>query len=303
VNKQDLAGSMTSIIRALTFKNMKLIARDPVSAARYYFSRPAQAELNALRYRVSELEGRLAEYDVVRSIHLHDMDEMEELIRLVALPDLPRREGRAHDLSILMGTTVCEAFYMIDALHKALKATEGAVCEFGVAQGATSRLLAQEIRASDRRLYLFDSFEGLPKPTSKDRLIHDMFNLGSMDAYTGTMRRPESEVLSKLADINFPMDRVEVMKGWANETLAGPRAPAKIAFAYIDFDLYEPIRDTLAYVDVHSTAGARVVVDDYGFFSEGVQLATDEFVAASRGRWIAQKPLAFAGHFITLERK
>ena len=63
----------------------------------------------------------------------------------------------------LIGTTIGEAIYVIQNLHEGLRVS-GDVCEFGVAQGATSRLLASEIMSTDRKLWLFDSFEGLPAP-------------------------------------------------------------------------------------------------------------------------------------------
>jgi hypothetical protein len=73
------------------------------------------------------------------------------------------------------------------------------------------------------------------------------------------------------------------VKGWIDKTLAGPDVPAQVAFAYVDFDFYDPIRLALAYLARTMPAGGFVVVDDYGFFSEGAQLAVDEFVEASPG--------------------
>ncbi len=75
---------------------------------------------------------------------------------------------------------------MVLHLNRAL-GLDGDVCEFGVAQGATSALIANEIRGTEKDLWLFDSFEGLPKPTDHDILIDDIFNLGSIDRYQGTM--------------------------------------------------------------------------------------------------------------------
>jgi hypothetical protein len=66
------------------------------------------------------------------------------------------------------------ALLIIDALHRGLRGV-GHVCEFGVAQGATSALLASEIMGDAQRdLHLFDSFEGLPRPTAKDELKNDI---------------------------------------------------------------------------------------------------------------------------------
>ena len=239
--------------------------------------------------------------ETMRKIHIQDAVEVEELYRQFLFHDLPRREGRAELLSGLIGTTVSEAIYIIRALHEGLK-VPGDICEFGVAQGATSRLMATEIQDTDRKLWLFDSFEGLPEPSPEDRLIHDIFNLGSMARYKGTMASPETEVLAKLEQVNFPANRTKIKKGWVNESLMTADLPQQVAFAYVDFDFYEPIKDALHFLDGVMPANGRIVVDDYGFFSEGAQLAVDEFVKNMGGRYVMEMPLPFAGHFCVLSK-
>ena len=88
------------------------------------------------------------------------------------------------------------AVYIIDLLMKTAM-LEGEVCEMGVAGGFKSRLLADEIIESNRELWLFDSFAGLPKPTGEDRLMDDIFGLGSMEAYAGTMKHPEGALWNR----------------------------------------------------------------------------------------------------------
>jgi O-methyltransferase len=240
--------------------------------------------------------------EAMRDIHRRDAVEVEELYRHFLFTDLPKREGRARDLSDLIGTTVSEAIYVIKNLHDGLKVA-GDICEFGVAQGATSRLLASEIMPlAERKFWLFDSFEGLPAPTKEDRLIHDIFKLGTMEKYKGTMASPETEVLGKLASVNFPRERIVVKKGWVKDTIKSGDLPEKVAFAYVDFDFYDPIKDALEFLDTRMPAGGRIVVDDYGFFSEGAQLAVDQFVAAVNGRYKFEMPLPFAGHFCVLSK-
>jgi O-methyltransferase len=240
--------------------------------------------------------------EAMRDIHRQDATEIEQLYRRFLFTDLPHREGRARDLSDLVGTTVSEAIYVIKNLHDGLKVT-GDICEFGVAQGATSKLLASEIMPhGDRNLWLFDSFEGLPAPTKEDRLIHDIFKLGTMEKYKGTMASPETEVLGKLASVNFPRERTKVKKGWVKDAIKSGEQPGQVAFAYVDFDFYDPIKDALEFLDPRMPAGGRIVVDDYGFFSEGAQLAVDQFVAAAGGRYKFEMPLPFAGHFCILSK-
>jgi len=240
--------------------------------------------------------------EAMRDIHRRDAVEVEELYRHFLFTDLPKREGHARDLSDLIGTTVSEAIYVIKNLHDGLKVA-GDICEFGVAQGATSRLLASEIMPlAERKFWLFDSFEGLPAPTKEDRLIHDIFKLGTMEKYKGTMASSETEVLGKLASVKFPRERIVVKKGWVKDTIQSGTLPEKVAFAYVDFDFYDPIKDALEFLDTRMPAGGRIVVDDYGFFSEGAQLAVDQFVAAANGRYMFEMPLPFAGHFCVLSK-
>jgi hypothetical protein len=237
----------------------------------------------------------------LRHIHVRDALDIEELFRTFVFPALPRKPGREAHLAELFGTSVSEAIYILESLHAGLK-VEGDICEFGVAQGATSKLLASELFDSDRHLFLFDSFEGLPPPSPEDVLIDDIFELGSMDRYQGIMTSPESEVREKLGAIDFPARRTHIMKGWVEETLARDDAPRKVAFAYVDFDFYAPIRTALEFLERVMPVGGRIVVDDYGYFSAGAQKATDDFVASRKDRFALSLPLPFAGKFALLER-
>lgn len=238
----------------------------------------------------------------MRRVHKGDVVEIEELYRSFVFPDLPKDPDRAEILHNLHGTTVGEAVHIVHYLHRALR-VPGDICEFGCNEGATSRLLANEIRtAPERSLWLFDSFEGLPEPSEKDRLIDDIAGLGSMAGYKGLMRAREDQVRDKLALVPFQPERTRIVKGWIDRTLAGPDVPRQVAFAYVDFDFYEPIRDALHFLDRTMPPGGFVVVDDYGFFSEGAQLAVDEFVDTTVGRWTRHMPVPAAGHFCTLER-
>jgi hypothetical protein len=199
-------------------------------------------------------------------------------------PEIPPREGRRELLSKLIGTPVSEAMHLIAYLSRSL-ALEGDVCEFGIAQGATSALLANEIRDTAKRLWLFDSFQGLPPPTSKDVLINDIFGLGSIEKYAGTMAEPAERVQLRLKDIGFPEVRTKIVPGFIEKTIKSAILPDKVCFAYIDFDFYEPILTTLRFLCDRIPVGGFVIVDDYGFFSSGAKTAVDEFVVETAGNY------------------
>ena len=205
-------------------------------------------------------------------------------------------------LKNLIGTGFGEGLYLLDSLQKSLL-IEGDICEFGVAQGATSALIANELKNTNKNLWLFDSFEGLPKPTEKDSLINDIFNLGSMEAYKGTMACPVDMVKSRLSDINFPPERTKIIPGFIEKTIFDQNLPKKVCFAFIDFDFYEPILIALNYLDRVLQPRGSIIIDDYNFFSEGVKIAVDEFYHANQDKYEIQFPIKSAGFFCLLRKK
>lgn len=218
--------------------------------------------------------------------------------------NIPKNEKRIEIMKNALGTPPSEAYYIVEGLVRSAKVA-GDVCEFGVAQGVTSSLIANEIAdRSDVALHLFDSFEGLPKPTEKDKLKDDIFNLGSMDAYTGTMKCAEDLVLGRLQALNFPKNRVVIHKGFIEDLIAEKKNfPKQVSFAYIDFDFYEPIKIALEYLDGVSESGAVFVVDDYDWFSTGVKTAVEEFMQAKGTAYDLFVPDQVLGHFAVLTKK
>jgi len=148
----------------------------------------------------------------------------------------------------LLGTQLSEALHVVAHLNRTLH-LEGDVCEFGVAQGATSALIANEIRETNKKLWLFDSFEGLPRPTEQDILIDDIFNLGSIEKYQGLMASGQDQVTGRLNAINFPFDRVQIVPGFIEKTAQYASLPKQVCFAYVDFDFYEPIKIALELLE------------------------------------------------------
>jgi len=216
-------------------------------------------------------------------------------------PPLPANDLRKRILMRLLGTPPTEAFYILDGLNRT-RDLPGDVCEFGVAQGETSSLIANEIMAGSKKLFLYDPFEGLPKPTEKDQLKDDIFNLGNMEAYTGTMSCPEDLVLERLKTIGFNSSRTVIHKGFVEADFASlERLPEKVSFAYVDFDFYEPILIVLEALHAKLPQGAIVVVDDYDFFSTGAKTAVDEFVRR-HPEYVLEIPEKILGHFCVLTK-
>jgi len=227
---------------------------------------------------------------------------LNELDKNSILPN----ETRSKLLARLLGTPPSEAYFIVQSLFRC-KDIRGDICEFGVAQGETSALIANEISLSNTKvLHLFDSFEGLPKPSEKDKLIDDIFSLGSMEAYTGTMSCPEDMVRSRLKAISFPSERYIIHKGFIEKLIhTDVSLPKEVSFAYVDFDFYEPIKITLEFLHRVTPKGAIIIIDDYDFFSTGVKTAVDEFLEERNSNeiiWEYIVPNARYGHFAVLTK-
>ncbi len=225
--------------------------------------------------------------------------ETESLVKSQLFPELAPREGRHALMLQLIGCGLMKAFYLVEGLRRSLQ-VEGDVCEFGVAEGATSALLANEIVLSDRSLWLYDSFEGLPKPTQKDVLLNDIFSLGQMEAYEGRMVWPVEKVQKRLEAVHFPLSRTRIVPGFLSE--ASP-LPTKVCFAYVDFDFYEPTLLALNLLDARLSEDGSILLDDYGYFSSGPETATQEFLQAKQGQYQLTIPPPFTSGFAVLTKK
>ena len=180
-------------------------------------------------------------------------------------------------LKDLLGTSLIEGIKIVESLNMTSN-IDGDVCEFGVAQGKTSKLIGFFIKNSNKNLYLFDSFKGLPAPTKKDELKDDIFKLGKIENYEGKMAHLEIKVQNELKEIGFDEKRIVINKGFLNKnSINNMKLPKHVSFAYLDFDFYQPTLDGLKFLEKSLSIDGIIIVDDYDFFSTGAKKATDEW--------------------------
>jgi O-methyltransferase len=225
----------------------------------------------------------------LQSGHLSTIDEYLGLLARTHGAVIPDNKLRIGLLANLVGAHVGEGAHLVLAINE-VKGLGGDVCECGVGSGAMSALLANELRHTGKRLWLYDTFSGLPAPTEEDRLIDDIDGLGSMRAYEGQMAHGQEEVRTRLLSIDVPEADYVIVAGLFDHSVQAQRLPATICFAYIDFDFYAPIKLALEVLSARLVPGGILVVDDYGFFSEGAQTAVDEFMAQHGNRFDIEIP-------------
>ena len=148
--------------------------------------------------------------------------------------------------------------------------SSGDFVELGCYKGDTSLLLAEVLQGSDHILYIYDSFEGLPEKTEKDQSALGE-NFKAKELFV-TKREVKERFLR--AGYKLPV----IKKAWFNE-LEGQDLPDKIAFAFLDGDFYESIRDSLKLIDKKMTKNGIIVIHDYlNPALPGVKKAVDEWL-------------------------
>lgn len=158
----------------------------------------------------------------------------------------------------------------------------GAIAELGVYRGELASLLNRLF--PDRRLYLFDTFEGFS--------AHDLSGgeeSNRSKATAGDFRDTTIDlVLSRMAH----RDKVIMRKGYFPDTAVG--LEDTFAFVSLDVDLYKPTAAGLSYFYPRLSRGGCIFVHDYNNQRyRGVRNAVDEF-AKLAGAPVVQLP-DFAG--------
>ena len=146
------------------------------------------------------------------------------------------------------------------------------------AAGANSRAAAlrnaqkRQYPANNHRLFIYDSFEGLPEKTESDESA-----LG-VDFKKGELVITKREVKQRFLKANLPVPVIK--KAWFSD-LKPEDLPEEIAFAFLDGDFYESIKDSLKLVMPKMVEDGALVIHDYSNPAlPGVRKAVDEFVTS-----------------------
>ncbi len=148
----------------------------------------------------------------------------------------------------------------------------GDIVECGVFKGGSAALIARAARKSpfNRSIWLFDSFEGLPRPTKDDGLeALEKFHKGWNRADIAEVKR----LFQKLSSLD---SRTHIVKGYFQDTFQLTPI-SQIALLHIDADWYHSVRICLERFYDFVQPGGFIALDDYGRW-EGCRKATDEFI-------------------------
>jgi O-methyltransferase len=190
-------------------------------------------------------------------------------------------------------TGVARLTALVDAVrHVVRRDVPGAFAECGVWRGGSvlAMLLAlQELGVDDRDVHLYDTFEGMTRPSQHDT---SPLEPPALETWEEAHRRDErawdglfdpdafneDAVRETLLATGYPAARIHLHRGPVEATLPG-RAPDALALLRLDTDWYESTRHELEHLYPRLASGGVLIVDDYGHW-EGARRAVDEYFAA-----------------------
>lgn len=153
----------------------------------------------------------------------------------------------------------------------------GDLIETGVWRGGSTILMRGVLQALDdaeRRVWVADSFEGLPVPDAERYPADEGLDWSGV----GVLKVDADAVRANFARYGLLDDRVRFLEGWFSDTL--PEAPIeRLAVLRLDGDLYESTMDALVALGPRVSPGGFVIVDDYGGWPP-CRAAVDDYRAA-----------------------
>jgi Macrocin-O-methyltransferase (TylF) len=172
--------------------------------------------------------------------------------------------------------------------------------EYGCHRCRTFRMVLTEARrhaVPDMKFFAFDSFEGLPEPTSDASI--ETWQRGALTTSEDTFR-------AMVENHGIYVDRVKTVKGFYSESLTGVRRQhfmdeeSKIALVNVDCDLYESAVPVFEFIDPLLQEGSVIYIDDLftgyrGSPMKGVARAFLEYQQKTRWRFVRHLEIGWWG--------
>ncbi|MCL2416546.1 MAG: TylF/MycF family methyltransferase [Bacteroidales bacterium] len=191
---------------------------------------------------------------------------------------------------------VCRPYTMTSiermyALYQAVKHVvqnniEGDFVECGVWKGGSAMLIAatlDQLRCYDKKVYLYDTFEGMSEPSEKDK------NYAGVDAkkqLTNQKNNKENSLIwaycsighvkQNFSKINYPIENVFFVKGKVEDTIHVD-SHKKVSLLRLDTDWYESTYHEMKYLYPVLEKGGVIIIDDYGHW-QGAREAIDQYM-------------------------
>lgn len=213
-------------------------------------------------------------YDFVRYLpqqvdHISDLTEQQKKILAISRP-------------FTMTSTERMAALTNAVTYVTQKDIPGDIAECGVWRGGSMMVTALTLLAHgdrSRSLYLYDTFEGMPAPTTNDKRLDGVSAdelLARTPQRTGTWCYASlDDVRSNILSTGYPKQKVHLIKGKVEDTLP-EKAPPSLSLLRLDTDWYVSTKHELTHLYPLLHPKGILIIDDYGHW-RGAKEAVDEY--------------------------
>jgi hypothetical protein len=162
---------------------------------------------------------------------------------------------------------------------------EGDIVESGVYKGGNLILCKKMLNLfniSNKKIYGYDTFEGMTEPTSNDKDIFGenpfkMWKKSQKEDYNDWCYSSIEEVKKSFEKETGNSQSLNLVKGRVEETLLKEvNLPKKISLLRLDTDWYESSKIELEVLYPRLVKGGVLIIDDYGHW-EGVKKSVDDY--------------------------
>jgi O-methyltransferase len=130
----------------------------------------------------------------------------------------------------------------------------GAIVELGCHEGLTAAIMQKTLNQlnSKKNIYVYDSFEGLPEQSKKDK--------GPINFKKGSLKTNEKKLIETFKRLKLKTPKIN--KCWFKD-IPKNKLPKKICFAHLDGDFYSSVKESLEIVYPLLVKDAIMIIDDY----------------------------------------
>lgn len=174
---------------------------------------------------------------------------------------------------------------VIDAVRYVVRhQIPGDIVECGVWRGGSMMAAALTLLAegdSSRTLYLYDTYEGMTRPSEHD-VRYDGTAAATKYEYTSAANQKWcyaglQEVKANMELTGYPAEQIRYVVGKVEDTIPAS-VPATISILRLDTDWYESTKHELIQLYPRVSPHGVIILDDYGHW-QGARLAADEYLS------------------------
>jgi hypothetical protein len=138
-------------------------------------------------------------------------------------------------------------------------------------------LTLRQLDDTERTLYLYDTFEGMPPPGELDVRFDGQRAIDQMEAreFREMLVADLESAKRNLARTGYPSDRIRLVQGMVEKTIPEV-VPERIALLRLDTDWFESTHHEMIHLYPRLSVGGVLILDDYGCY-EGARRAVDEY--------------------------